>query len=858
MNDHAQPTPIALPLGLRRRKASAIASPTPIALHGLDAARKQIELMTGSPDTIIRVRTVNSALPKGALGASYEFEGGLAALYERICKLNLGGHNIYVVAQPTRPCPGFASNADVVGVRGFYADGDGAAFPEAWHVAPTYVLRHPQTGRWWAQWTVTAAELARLPEWIKRIAAHYGSDATICNPARVIRLAGFGRWKDGKSYDPYDLEVMSGIATEEWMHCALPELPARAKVDASRLNEEDVIAAERLRNALAFVHPANRKDWLRVIFAVRDAKVLLPNLERMEPDEVIALLDDWASGELWKAHPGRKLTACDVGKYQGYEDIETVFNGKRGSAEVSVTLGSVVHMAKEHAQKQGLQVPPETCRRGAAELGMRPVASPNGATPANDDDTPLVLHPLAPRDSAAELLRRKFTKGGHATLVRDRGKFHRWGGRRWAPVEPERFDAEIWEFLGNALRKKDADVVPFSPQSKHVAEVRQALMALAHTPDGAEAPCWLDGRAGPDPKQLLVVSNGLLNLTTRELIPHTPAFFSPNALDFAYDPAATTPEWDKFLGQIWGDDQEQHDTLQEMFGLLLTDETSHQKAFMLAGPRRSGKGTLGRILQAVIGSANATGTTLPQLSSRFGKASLIGKRLAVAGDVQLGPKTDLDELAQSILSLTGEDTINVERKNTSDWVGRLKVRLVLLANELPKITNASGTLASRFIMFRLTQSFFDREDHELEGRLLQELPGILNWALDGLVRLRQRGRFVQPKSCADALIEMEHLGSPVRAYLAERCVVAPEHTVDCGEMYADFRAWCEGGGIKNTPTAATFGQKLNAALPGLKTSKVGSRGQQARRYQGVGLKKDEAAPAPAQDNVTTMRRKRAG
>ncbi len=862
MDKHAQPTstPIAPPPGGGRRKALAsIANLSPpIALRGFDAALKQVELMTGSPDTIIRVRTVNSALPKGALGASYEFEGGLADMHERICKLNLDGHNIYVMAQPTRPCPGFASNADVIGVRGFYADGDGAAFPTAWHVAPTYVLRHPQTGRWWAHWTVTAAELASLPEWIKRIAMRYGSDATICNPARVIRLAGFDRWKDGKSYGPYELEVMSGIATDEWMHCGLPELPARAKVDASRLNEEDVIAAERLRDALAFVPPANRDDWLRVIFAVRDAKVLLPNLERMEPDEVIALLDDWASGSLWENHTGQKLTSCDVGNYQGSEDVETLFNGRRGTG-AAVTLASVVHLAKEHAQKQGLQVPPETCQRGAAELGMRPVASPHGAIPANDDDAaPLVLSPKAPRDSAAEMLRREFTKDGQIVLRCHGNEFHRWDGRRWVPVEPERLDAKIDDFLDGALRKAKVNgeetLVRFTPMSKDVDEVRKALARRSQTPEGAVAPCWLDGRTAPDPKQLLAVSNGLLNLTTRELIPHTPAFFSPNTLDFAYDPAATTPEWSKFLAQLWGNDPQSIEALQEMFGLLLTGDTSYQKAFMIKGPKRSGKGTIGRILKALLGAANVSAPTLGALSSsRFGKASLIGTRLALVGDAQLGGRDDLNSLAQSILSLTGEDTINVERKNVGDWIGRLETRLVILANELPRITNASGAVASRFILLTLTETFYGKEDHKLEDKLLQDLPGILNWSLDGLARLRQRGHFIQPQTSADELREMEHLNSPVKAFLYEMCDEGPEFTEDCGALHAAFVAWSTERGDKYIPNASIFGQKLSAAVTGLKKARPRAPdGKPTWRYQSVGLKKPEGTQVQTTDNVTRL------
>jgi putative DNA primase/helicase len=95
---------------------------------------------------------------------------------------------------------------------------------------------------------------------------------------------------------------------------------------------------------------------------------------------------------------------------------------------------------------------------------------------------------------------------------------------------------------------------------------------------------------------------------TGELLRHTPAYFSVNALPFAYQPAAVEPrEWISFLAQLWPEDQAAIDTLQEMFGLLLTGDTRHQKAILIVGPMRSGKGTIARVLMKLLGQDNACG-----------------------------------------------------------------------------------------------------------------------------------------------------------------------------------------------------------------------------------------------------------
>jgi putative DNA primase/helicase len=155
----------------------------------------------------------------------------------------------------------------------------------------------------------------------------------------------------------------------------------------------------------------------------------------------------------------------------------------------------------------------------------------------------------------------------------------------------------------------------------------------------------------------------------------------------------------------------------------------------------------------------------------FGLAPLIGKCVAIISDARLGGRADQHAIAERLLSITGEDAITIDRKYLSAWTGQLQARFIIISNELPRLADASGALASRFIVLVLINSFYGREDQSLIGRLLTELPGILNWAIVRWRRLTERGHFLQPRSALDAVRQLEDLGSPIGAFLRERCVI---------------------------------------------------------------------------------------
>jgi putative DNA primase/helicase len=227
---------------------------------------------------------------------------------------------------------------------------------------------------------------------------------------------------------------------------------------------------------------------------------------------------------------------------------------------------------------------------------------------------------------------------------------------------------------------------------------------------------------------------------------------------------------------------------------------------------------------------------LASLQTNFGLWPLIGKPLAIIADARLGTKSDQAINAERLLSISGEDAQTIDRKHQSAWTGRLPTRFMILTNELLRIADASGALAGRFIVIVLENSFYGKEDIGLANRLLAELPGLLNWSLLGYRRIRERGYFIQPRSSDEAIEELETLGSPIKAFIRDRCRVGPACSVPVELIYQDYRAWCESNGRRDAGTKQTFGRDLRAAVTGLRMQRLREGESRLREYQGIGMK----------------------
>lgn len=469
----------------------------------------------------------------------------------------------------------------------------------------------------------------------------------------------------------------------------------------------------------------------------------------------------------------------------------------------------------------------------SAELHRLAEAAP--AWEPTQDAAP-VLDPSDPLPIARSFVERVFKKDGEPLLRHHAGDFYLWRKNHYAIADDADVDHALYGFLDKARRPKNNGTAPFQPNRSKVENVLHALRACVHISSRVTPPAWLDD--GPvETVPIIACANGLLRLTAPdpELIPNSPKFFNTSAIEFDYDAAAPQPvEWLKFLASLWGEDKQSIEALQEIFGCIAAADQRFQKMFLLVGPKRSGKGTIGRILTKLVGKGGHAGLTLASLSKNFGLQPLINKTLTIVPDARLHGSAH--EIVERLLAISGGDTLTIDRKYRDAWTGRVPTQFMFLTNVLPALADSSGAIASRFIILVLIQSFFGREDLELESRLLCELPGILNWAIAGWRRLNERGRFVQPESAGDCERVLNELASPVKAFLNECCALDPNMEIETGKLFDAWSDWCEQNGREHPGNAASFGRDLRAALPTitLKQHRAGDR--MVRVYVGIRLR----------------------
>jgi putative DNA primase/helicase len=429
------------------------------------------------------------------------------------------------------------------------------------------------------------------------------------------------------------------------------------------------------------------------------------------------------------------------------------------------------------------------------------------------------------------------------TLRYWRGGWWMWKTTHWVEVEDRAVRSILYRFTEHAVYLTATGMLqPWAPNKNKISNVIDALSGILLLLNDVDQPSWLDGRTAGT---IVSVKNGLLDVGSRCLLPHTPEYFNQTSVPFDYDANAPQPRrWLDFLGEVWWDQPEAIDALGEWFGYVISGRTDRQKILLMIGPTRGGKGVIARVLTAMVGHKNVAGPTLNSLSNEFGLAPLIGKPLAIISDARFAGR-DASVVVERLLSISGEDTLTVNRKYRDQWTGKLPSRLHVLSNELPQLGDASTAIVGRMVLLPTTLSWLGREDHNLEPALQTELSGILNWALDGLQRLTVNNDnvFTRVPFADEAINTMRDLASPVSAFVRERCAVAAKCEVLVDILYAEYTGWADDSGHARK-SKQTFGRDLHAAFPSLKVKRP--YGDRRRVYVGIDIRKAETTkPSPA-------------
>ncbi len=300
------------------------------------------------------------------------------------------------------------------------------------------------------------------------------------------------------------------------------------------------------------------------------------------------------------------------------------------------------------------------------------------------------------------------------------------------------------------------------------------------------------------------LENGYINLETLELSEHTPDIPFMNKCPVRFVDGAECPEFMEFLDQSL--DKEYHPALEEWFGYNLWPDSCAQKAMLFHGPKRTGKSTTIKVLEAMIGKNNCSHVSLQELATnKFKIANLFGKMANTYGDL---PKAMVIETGQ-FKNLTGEDTIEGEQKFKNPFNFYNKAKMTYSANDVPMLKEADDAFYGRWLILPFANSCYGREDTSLTRRLTspEELSGVLNMALGGLDRLRSNGwHFSSTLSGSEVY---ERMSNPIVAFL-DGYQASDISRISKTDLARDYGEWAKGEGMPPMPSIIAFNKAMKA------------------------------------------------
>lgn len=338
----------------------------------------------------------------------------------------------------------------------------------------------------------------------------------------------------------------------------------------------------------------------------------------------------------------------------------------------------------------------------------------------------------------------------------------------------------IFEYWGKAKRN-------------FVNEIFSHIQAICYVKGKRQIPFMLDSEE--ETNSLLVVRNGILDMEKvlnnepKVLLEHTSNYFCLAKLDVEYNPNVNVPKtFFNYLERVQPKDH-MRKLLQEWFGYNLVFDTTYEKMMFFLGEGANGKSVFLAVMKALLGKENFSTVDLEGFkpTSRFALANTHGKLANIVGDLN-----EVDKIGEGVLKqyVTGEE-MQVEKKFKTPFMMKPTAKLTYSMNNPPDFHDGSKGIWRRIILIKWKVEI---PEGERDKNLLKEkywiksgeMSGILNWAIDGLIRLRMQDRFTSSQELISDLEEYALASNPTKEFLIDRLEESEGSQISTYQLYNSY------------------------------------------------------------------------
>jgi P4 family phage/plasmid primase-like protien len=415
--------------------------------------------------------------------------------------------------------------------------------------------------------------------------------------------------------------------------------------------------------------------------------------------------------------------------------------------------------------------------------------------------------------------------------------FYVWKDKKWERLTKEEFQSDyivqeladtgglssskinlVTTCMVSLLRRIGQGAVPFNSWTTPRGEV----IATIPMHNGLVTKTWLDDHEkDPDSK---------LKWSFEEA---TPNYFSLNKLPYDYEQYAICPKWEKFIEQITCGNKQRARILQQWAGYLLMQGPGEQKFLLYYGEGANGKGVFANVMRAMLGAENVSNVGLDDFKNKYAVASMLGKLANMSNESSRGIKGQAENILKT---LTGGDAYTFEAKYKDPTPAVPTAKVMISTNELPKFSDRSRGTWRRVILVPFEMDLpLDQLRTNLQAELEEELIGIFNWALLGLVDVYDNG-FALPDEHKRLIESYRQEADPARDFLTEFYVYKADNEfgVRCDTFYTAYNEWAKKNGFM--PVSITsFNRQVVRVFPEAAKKRVRIKGTKNMEYRWIGI-----------------------
>lgn len=450
------------------------------------------------------------------------------------------------------------------------------------------------------------------------------------------------------------------------------------------------------------------------------------------------------------------------------------------------------------------------------------------------------------------------------TIKHWRSEWYTWKGNKYVKIEGDEFRAKVsfaikeefdrcnieaLEAFQRGIEAGKIDPNEKPPTAKKVTpglvtSVLEATASLTEIPGSVELGTWLPSR---EKRNWVSLQNGILDidkvLANAEpaecWIPNSPDWFSTVSLPYDFDLSADCTLFERVMEHNTDMDPERLKVLQEWAGYVLTPDLGEQKFLILEGEGSNGKSVYTAAVTAMLGEENVSTVPLEVFGERFDRTATIGKLLNAAGDCG-----ELDKVAEGYIKpFTSGDRMYFDRKGIGGLTCRPTARLMVATNQRPRFSDRSKGIWRRMLLIK-----FDVEitrEKRIKGmdsvefwNRSGELPGMLNWALRGLARLRAQQGFTDCESMNREIEDYKDEVNPARSFLVQYVEESASGKIRSGLLFSFYKTWCAQNNY-HPLGEKSFGREVKRKFPKMERRNGGTRERRFYEYCGIQFSQDE-------------------